>query len=96
MRNVLGAIAGYVAMVIVALAGIGVGWMTLGAAGAFAGEGPAPSTAWMAFNLVTGFVGASIPAHRLRGPRGRVAGGRRPLPEGVPLQHAAAVVAAQT
>ena len=45
-------------MVIVALAGIGVAWMTLGAAGAFAGEGPAPSTAWMAFNLVTGFIGA--------------------------------------
>lgn len=57
-RNILAAIGGYVAMVLVAIAGIGVAWTILGGAGAFDGEGPTPSTAWMASNLVGGLVAA--------------------------------------
>lgn len=57
-RNILAAIGGYIVMVIIVLLGITVAWMALGPAGAFAGEGPAPSTAWMAGNLVSGFVAA--------------------------------------
>lgn len=58
LRNVLGAVLGYVVMVIVVLAGIGVAWMILGGSGAFDGEGPVPSMAWVVNNLLFGFVAA--------------------------------------
>lgn len=57
-RNILAAVGGYVVMVIVVMAGIGVAWTILGGGGAFDGEGPRPSTAWMAGNIVTGFIAA--------------------------------------
>lgn len=58
LRSILGAVGGYVVIVIVVLAGIGLAWMALGGEGAFAGDGPAPSTTWMLINLGTGFVAA--------------------------------------
>ncbi len=60
LRNVLGAVGGYIAIVVVAMAGIGVAWLVLGGSGAFDGEGPAPSTAWLAGNLITGFIAAIV------------------------------------
>lgn len=58
LRSVLGAIVGYVAMVVVVMAGIGLAWVGLGAEGAFAGEEPHPSNLWMVSNLVGGFIAA--------------------------------------
>ncbi len=60
LRNILGAVAGYLVTVIVVLLGIGVAWMILGGAGAFEGEGPYPSTPWVAGNLVFGLAGAFV------------------------------------
>ncbi len=60
LRNVLGAVAGYVAMVVVVMAGIGLVWTLVGGTGAFAGEGPYPSTVWIVGNLVFGFVAAVV------------------------------------
>lgn len=57
-RSILGAVVGYIAMVAVVMVGIGIAWGLLGGSGAFSGEGPYPSTAWLAFNLVFGFVGS--------------------------------------
>jgi hypothetical protein len=68
IRSSLAAIAGYVVIVVVVVAGIGLSWAILGGEGAFAGEGPQPSTSWMIANLVTGFVAAVAGgwvAHRL-------------------------------
>ena len=47
-------------MAVVVLAGIGLAWAILGGRGAFAGEGPTPSTTWLALNIVTGFVAALV------------------------------------
>jgi hypothetical protein len=58
IRSVLAAIAGYVAMVVVVVAGITLSWAILGGEGAFRGEGPEPSTAWMVLSVVFGFVAA--------------------------------------
>ena len=58
LRNILGAIIGYVAMVLVAVGSIGIAWLVLGGEGAFAGEGPQPSLIWLGFNLVSGFAAA--------------------------------------
>jgi undecaprenyl pyrophosphate phosphatase UppP len=58
VRNILGAIAGYVVMVVVVMLGIGAAWMVLGGTGAFDGEGPLPSTPWMVCNIVFGFLAA--------------------------------------
>ena len=60
LRNILGGIAGYVVMVVVALAGIGVAWLALGGSGAFDGEGPYPSTAWIVLNLMSGLIAAFL------------------------------------
>lgn len=60
LRNILGAIAGYIAMVVVAIGGIGIAWLILGGEGAFAGEGPQPSVPWLGFNLVFGFLSAMV------------------------------------
>lgn len=57
-RNIFAALGGYIGMVLVAVAGIGIAWFILGAAGAFAGDSPTPSTAWIIGNLVGGFVAA--------------------------------------
>jgi hypothetical protein len=58
VRNILAAIGGYVVMILVVFVGIGSAWMILGASGAFAGESPTPSSAWMVGNLVSGFMAA--------------------------------------
>lgn len=58
LRSVLAAVGGYIVMVIVVISGLGIAWMILGGSGAFAGEGPDPSTAWMAFSLAFGLIGA--------------------------------------
>lgn len=60
LRSILAAVVGYVALVLVVLAGIGVAWLALGGAGAFDGEGPAPSTPWMALNLLSGLIAAVV------------------------------------
>ncbi len=60
VRNILGAVLGYVAMVVVVLGGIGLMWTVLGPSGAFAGEGPRPSTPWILGNLVSGFIAALL------------------------------------
>lgn len=58
VRNILGAVAGYVAMVVVVMLGIGLVWMVVEGKGAFDGEGPHPSTIWVVCNIVFGFVAA--------------------------------------
>lgn len=58
IRSILAAVAGYVALVVVVLAGIGLTWVVVGGSGAFAGEGPEPSAMWMVANLVFGFLAA--------------------------------------
>lgn len=60
LRSILAAIVGYVALVAVVLAGVATAWMALGGAGAFAGEGPAPSTPWIVLNLLSGLIAAVI------------------------------------
>ena len=60
LRSILAAIGGYAVMIVIVLAGIGVAWMALGAAGAFSGEGPAPSTPWIILNVLSGFIAAFI------------------------------------
>lgn len=60
LRSILAAVAGYAVIVLVVFAGIGVAWLALGGAGAFQGEGPAPSTPWMALNLLSGFIAAVV------------------------------------
>jgi len=60
LRNILAAMAGYAALVIVVMAGIGSAWAILGGTGAFAGEGPEPSATWLAFNIGFGFVAALV------------------------------------
>ena len=60
LRSILAAVVGYIAMVVVVLAGIALAWAVLGGSGAFAGEGPKPSTAWIAMNLVGGFLAAFV------------------------------------
>lgn len=60
LRSSLAAIVGYVTIVLVVFAGIGVAWLILGGAGAFAGEGPSPSTPWMALNLLSGLIAAVV------------------------------------
>ena len=58
VRNILGAVAGYIVLVVVVMLGVGASWLVLGSSGAFDGEGPAPSTTWVASNIVFGFVAA--------------------------------------
>ena len=58
VRNILAAIGGYVVMIVIVLAGLGLAWGVLGGEGAFDGQGPFPSTVWLGINLVTGFVAA--------------------------------------
>ena len=58
IRNILAAVAGYAALVVVVLAGIGLTWAVVGGSGAFAGEGPEPSAMWMVANLVFGLIAA--------------------------------------
>ncbi|MDX1501565.1 MAG: hypothetical protein R3325_04315 [Thermoanaerobaculia bacterium] len=60
LRKILAAILGYVVIVVIALAGIGVAWMILGGEGAFRGEGPEPSTPWIALNVIVGFLAALV------------------------------------
>ena len=60
LRSILAAVVGYAAIVIVVFTGIGVAWLALGGAGAFNGEGPAPSTPWMALNLLSGLIAAVV------------------------------------
>lgn len=60
LRSILAAVVGYAAIVIVVFTGIGVAWLALGGAGAFDGEGPAPSTPWMALNLLSGLIAAVV------------------------------------
>ena len=57
-RNILAAIAGYAVMAVLVIAGTGVAWLALGSAGAFDGEGPEPSTPWLALNLMSGLIAA--------------------------------------
>lgn len=57
-RNIVGAIVGYVVMVIIVIASIAATWAVLGAEGSFTGGGPYPSIAWSASNVVFGFIGA--------------------------------------
>jgi hypothetical protein len=58
IRSILAAVAGYAALVVVVVAGIGLTWAVVGGSGAFAGEGPEPSAMWMVANLVSGFLAA--------------------------------------
>ncbi len=61
LRNILGAVVGYVSMVVVVMIGIGLAWLVVGGgSGAFDGESPRPSTIWIAFNIVFGFVAALV------------------------------------
>jgi hypothetical protein len=58
IRSILAAIAGYAAMVVGVIAGITISWAILGGEGAFRGEGPEPSTAWMILSVVFGLLAA--------------------------------------
>ncbi|MDH3236851.1 MAG: hypothetical protein OEQ29_25305, partial [Alphaproteobacteria bacterium] len=58
LRSTLAAIAGYVVIVIVVMGSIALTWAAVGGAGAFAGEGPAPSAVWMASIVASGFLAA--------------------------------------
>jgi len=64
LRGILGAIIGYIAMAVALFACLGLTWLVLGAEGAFAGEGPDPSTPWvlssLAFGLVTAIFGGFV------------------------------------
>jgi undecaprenyl pyrophosphate phosphatase UppP len=60
LRNILGAVLGYVTMVVVVMIGIWIAWAVLGGQGAFDGEGPHPSAAWLTVNIVSGFVAAVV------------------------------------
>jgi len=60
VRSVLAAIAGYAPIVVVVVAGITLSWAILGGEGAFRGEGPEPSTAWLVLNVVFGFLAAVV------------------------------------
>ena len=59
-RSILAAVLGYIVMVIVVMAVIGIAWAILGGSVAFEGEGPNPSTAWLTFNIVSGFLAAAV------------------------------------
>ncbi len=59
-RSILGVVVGYVATVVVVLVGISLTWVVLGGEGSFAGEGPFPSTAWIASALVFGLIAAFV------------------------------------
>ena len=60
LRAISGAIVGYVALVIVVIAGLALAWAVLGGTGSFSGDGPYPSTAWNASALISGFVAAFL------------------------------------
>lgn len=60
VRSILAAIAGYAVIAVVVVAGITLSWAILGGEGAFRGEGPEPSTAWMALSVVFGFLAAVV------------------------------------
>ena len=60
IRNILVAIVGYIAMVAVVIAGMGIAWQVLGPGLAFDGQGPYPSTTWIGFSIVFGFLGAAV------------------------------------
>ncbi len=72
LRSILGAVLGYVAIVVVVIAGLFLTWQVLGAAGSFSGEGPYPSTAWigsaLVFGLLAAFVGGKVALKVGRGP----------------------------
>ena len=59
-RSIGAAVLGYVVMVAVVLAGIFIAWSMLGGGRAFAGEGPEPSTLWIALNVLFGFVASVV------------------------------------
>lgn len=59
-RMILGVVAGYLIMVVVAIGGIGVAWILIGAEGAFQEGSVVASTTWSLVNLVFGFVAALI------------------------------------
>ncbi len=73
LRSILAAVLGYLLMAVVVMAGMAVAWGVLGGTGAFEGEGPAPSGAWVGFALVFGFLAAlvgGVVARKVgRGPR---------------------------
>ncbi len=60
LRNIVGAVVGYVAMVAIVILSLFVTWSVLGAQGSFAGDGPYPSTTWTLSNIVFGFVAAFL------------------------------------
>jgi len=60
IRAILGAILGYVAIVVVVIAGLAATWAVLGGAGSFSGEGPYPSMAWSASAVLAGFIAAFL------------------------------------
>lgn len=73
LRDILGAILGYLAIVVVIIASLFLVWQILGGSGAFSGDGPEPSMAWnlaaLASGLVAAFVGGKTAAKIGRGPR---------------------------
>ena len=60
LRSILAVIIGYAVIFLLVFAGIGIAWLVLGGEGAFAGEGPAPSTPWMALNLLSGLIASVV------------------------------------
>ena len=59
-RSILGAVLGYVCMVIVVMLGAGLQWLILGAEGAFAEGSTVASTSWAALACVSGLVAAVV------------------------------------
>ncbi len=60
LRSVVGAILGYLAMVVVVIGSLYLTWSVLGAERSFAGDGPYPSTLWMISNFAFGFLAAYV------------------------------------
>ncbi len=58
LKGIAGAVVGYIVIIIVVMAGLGLAWAILGGEGAFHGDGPYPSTAWLAFSFGFGFLAA--------------------------------------
>lgn len=71
VRTILAVVVGYTSMFALVVMSLGLAWWVLGAKGAFAGEGPYLSIAWLAFSIGGGFVAAVVGgfmARRLGGP----------------------------
>lgn len=60
IRNILGVILGYAAMVVVVVFGMYVAWMILGPEGAFDGESTTASGTWSAINCLGGAIAAFV------------------------------------